>query len=328
MREIHNIDLNLIRVFDAILNEKGVSRAADRLHLTQSAISHSLARLREIVGDQLFLRGPDGMHPTPRAVELARSFTPALHQIEQAILAPTFDAASSDIEFAISTSDYISTTIMPELMARVRQLAPAAQLWLRPLSEVNIPEGLDRGTIHVAIGVFGRTPSRFVSEPLFADRNVWLMRAGHPAAAGTFGPQALAAYPHLDILISGNIQAGAGGGATVDQGGLERAYISSNPRHLEEMLGAEGLTRKTGATVSHILAVPSLLARTEMIALVPLQFARRANRSLGLVWREPNYDAPPIKVSMLSHRTMGAHPSVAWLRRQIIECTAICYEGE
>ncbi|QRY70663.1 LysR family transcriptional regulator (plasmid) [Ensifer sp. PDNC004] len=103
MRDIHGLDLNLIRIFNAVLDERGVTKAADRLHLTQSAISHALARLREVLGDELFIRGPDGMHPTPRAVELSKSFKPALRQIETAICEPAFHPASSDIEFSVAS---------------------------------------------------------------------------------------------------------------------------------------------------------------------------------------------------------------------------------
>ncbi len=209
MRDVHNLDLNLVRIFNAVLDERGVTRAAERLHLTQSAVSHALARLREIIGDELFIRGPDGMHPTPRAAELAQSFKPALVQIEAALSEPVFNPATSEVEFSISTSDYITATIVPDLMSRMRKAAPNARCRVRALSETNITEELDRGTIHVAIGVFGKTPSRFVSEPLFSDQSVWLMRRDHPAASGAFGLRELSLYPQIDILISDQIQAGA-----------------------------------------------------------------------------------------------------------------------
>lgn len=317
MRDVHSLDLNLIRIFSAVLDERGVTKAAERMHVTQSAVSHALARLRDVIGDELFIRGPDGMHPTPRAVELAQSFKPALAQIEGAISRPVFDTETSEIEFSISTSDYITATVIPDLMSRIRKAAPNTRCRIRPLSEMNITEELDRGTIHAAIGVFGKAPPRFVSEPLFSDQSVWLMRRDHPAASGTFGLRDLASYPHVDILISDQVQAGAG--ATIDQGGLERAYITSNPRHIEALLGAEGMSRKVGATVSHILAVPSLVAATDMLAFTPLQFAIGAAKALDLVWREPPYHTPAFQISMLSHRTMGAHPSIQWLRQELIE---------
>ncbi|MBZ7926649.1 LysR family transcriptional regulator [Ensifer adhaerens] len=317
MRDIHNLDLNLIRIFNAVLDERGVTKAADRLHVTQSAISHALARLREVIGDELFIRGPDGMHPTPRAMELSQSFKPALRQIEAAICEPVFDPATSDMEFSVATSDYITATTIADFMARLRARAPNARCRVRSLSEMNIAEELDRGSIHVAIGVFGKTPTRFVREPFFSDRSVWLMRKDHPAATGAFGLRELSMFPHVDILISNRSE--AHGGGTIDEGGLERAHITSNPRHIEGLLDAQGLARRVGTTVSHILVVPSLVAPTDMIAFTPLRLAERAARALDLVWREPPYETPPLEVSMLSHRTMGAHPSVRWLRHELIE---------
>ena len=317
MTEIHNIDLNLVRVFNAVLEERGVTKAAERLRLTQSAISHALAKLRSSLGDQLFIRGPDGMHPTPRALELAQSLRPALHQIDEAFARPNFNPRTTEMEFSISTTDYLTGALMPEFMARIRRDAPNARCWLRPLSNLNLTEELDRGTVHLAIGSFGSIPARFISEPLFSDPNVWIMRQGHPASLGPFGLRELSAYPHLDILISGQIQSTAG--ATIDQGGLERAYISSNPQHIEGLLKSEGLTRRVGAIVSHILTVPSLVAATDMLAFVPRQFALQASRTLGLAWKDPPYQAPMLQISMLSHRTMGSHSSIAWLRKQLIE---------
>ncbi|WP_429811320.1 LysR family transcriptional regulator [Ensifer sp. B1-9] len=317
MREFHGLDLNLVRIFNAVLDERGVTKAAERLHLTQSAISHALARLREVVGDELFIRGPEGMHPTPRAVELGQAFKPALLQIESALCEPDFHPASSQVEFSISTSDYITATMLADFMARQRELAPNTRYRVRSLNEMNVTEELDRGSIHVAIGVFGKTPARFISEPLFSDRSVWLMRRGHPAAAGLFGLRDLAAYPHVDIRISDQI--GAGDGGLIDQGGLERAHITSNPREIEALLNAETLKRRVGMTVPHILVVPSLIATTDMIAFTPLRLAMRAAASLDLVWRDPPYETAPLMISMLSHRTMGAHPSVRWLRKEMIQ---------
>lgn len=312
MSSIHNIDLNLIRVFDAVMEERGVSRAALRLGLTQSAVSHALNKLRRLLDDALFIRGPDRMHPTPRAMELSAPFRTALHQIETAFQGQRFDPATAEARFVIATSDYVIGALMPPLLQRLQHLAPGVRLWLRPFNDLNLVEELDRGTLHLVIGAFGRAPSRFVMEPLVGGPNVWIMRAGHPAAAGAFDLATLARHRHLDILIAGQGAMTAGG--TIDHEGLERAYVSSNPLQLEALLLQAGLTRQVGATVSHILAVPPLIAATDMIAFVPRHLAERHQ---GLVFREPPYPSPPLQISMLSHRTMGAHPSVSWLRAEI-----------
>lgn len=313
MSSIHNADLNLIRIFDAVMEEQGVSRAAARLGLTQSAVSHALNKLRRQLDDELFIRGPDRMHPTPRAMELSSPLREALHQIEAAFQGPRFDPATAEAQFVIATSDYVIGTLMPPLLRRLQQVAPRVRFWLRPFNDLNLVEGLDRGTLHLVIGAFGRAPSRFAMEPLVSGPNVWIMRAGHPATDGAFDLTALARYPHLDILIAGQGAMTAGG--TIDQEGLERAYVSSNPLQLDALLLEAGLTRTVGATVSHILAVPPLVASTDMIAFVPKHLAEQHQ---VLAFRDPPYASPPLQISMLSHRTMGAHPSVAWLRAEIM----------
>lgn len=315
MSGIHNLDLNLIRVFDAVMEERGASRAAVRLGLTQSAVSHALNKLRRLLGDELFVRGPARMHPTPRAEELAGPIRAALHQIEAAFQGSDFDPGTAETRFVIATSDYVTGTMLPALVRHLEREAPGVALWIRPFNDLNLVEELDRGTLHLVIGAFGRAPARFVLEPLTAGPNVWVMRAGHPATRGPFLIESLAQYPHLDILIAGRGAMTAGG--TIDQEGLERAYVSSNPLQLEGLLSERGLTRTAGATVSHILAVPPLVAATDLIAFVPRQLALQF-RDQGLVFREPPYESPPLRMAMLSHRTMGAHPSVAWLRAQIM----------
>jgi len=313
MSILHKLDLNLIRVFDAVMEERGASRAAARLGLTQSAVSHSLTKLRRILDDELFVRGPGRMHPTPRAEELAQPIKSALRQIEAAFHGPVFEPGSSETRFVIATSDYVIGALMPPVLSKLGRIGPGLRFWLRPFNDLNLVEELDRGTLHLVIGAFGRVPSRLVMEPLFTGPNVWVMRRGHPAATGTFGVEELAEFPHLDILIAGQGAMTAGG--TIDQEGLERAYVSSNPLQLEALMAERGLTRKVGAVVSHILTVPPIIAATDMIAFVPKQLAEQ---NPGLEFRDPPYPSPALQISMLSHRTMGAHPSVAWLRQELV----------
>ncbi|HTJ57668.1 MAG TPA: LysR family transcriptional regulator [Devosiaceae bacterium] len=304
-------DLNLLRIFAALFDERSVTKAGERLNVTQSAVSHALGKLRVAFDDQLFVRGPAGMHPTPRSVELASLIGAALRQLDATIAQPTFDPGSAELELVVSTSDYITSTLFPPLMRVIAQTAPGVRIWLRPINDVNVVEELDRGSVHLALGAFGRVPARLVKTELMTDPNVWLMRADHPAAKAGVTLETLGTYPHVDILVGRRDNVNAVG--LVDQGGLERAAVTSDPRHLEGLLAEQRLTRRVAATVSHILAVPPLLASTDMIAYVPSRFARFAERAFNLVGREPPYPTPPLTISILSHRTMGAHPSIAWM---------------
>jgi DNA-binding transcriptional LysR family regulator len=306
------MDLNLIKILHALAEEGNVTKAGLRLGLSQSAVSHALNRMRVLFDDQLFLRSPDGMHPTPRATELAGAFGGALRQIDAALGQPAFDPTTAETEIVIATSDYVTSTLMPAVLLVITERAPGVRLWIRPMNDVDLVGELDRGSLHMAVGAFGKVPARFVRTELFTDPNVWLFRRDHPVAEAEFSLQALGSYPHIDILISRRDSADAG--ALIDQSGLERAYVTSNPQYLGSLLANVGYERRVGATLSHLLAAPPLLAATNLLAYVPLQFARFAEKAFGLTWRSAPYEAPPMTISALTHRTMGQHPSIAWLQ--------------
>ena len=321
MSEIHKFDLNLLKVFEALMEERSVTRAGARLGVTQSAVSHALNKMREALGDTLFVSEPKGMYPTPRAIELSQSFGEALRRVGDALKTPGFNPAVADIEFAISTSDYPTGTLFPLLLNTLQQEAPGVRIWLRPNSDVNILEELDRGTLHLAMGAFGRIPSRLDKSTLATEPFVWIMRQGHPEAGSEMSLDTIARYRHVDILISKR-DTGASSDL-VNRDGLERPYITSNPAFLDGLLNEKGLSRRVGATVSHFLAVPPLLAQTDMLAFVPLSVARAANRTYGIVIREPPYTVPPVTISMLVHRTMGSHPSIVWLCERLRQTNAV-----
>ena len=312
MNNIHNMDLNLIRVFDALLEEQNTTRAGERLGLSQSAVSHALGKLRRALGDELFIRGPQGMHPTPRAMELAEPLRAALAQITTALSQPRFDPATSRASFVIAGSDFYIAGLLARLAARIGQEAPAVSLWLRQMNDLNLVDQLDRGLLHVAIGRFGRVPSRFRREPLESLQMVWIMRHDHPAAGQPLTLEVLGKYPHVDVMLSGRASAEAG--AMQDQEGLERTFVTSNPAELDRLLRQAGMTRRIGATVPLITAVPPIIAATDMIALVPASLAEAAQGDVRFASAPGPLPLPVTQIELLSHHRYGAHPSVVWLR--------------
>lgn len=311
MKVPRNFDLNSLRVLDALFHERSVTKAGQRLNMTQSAVSHALNRMRVTFEDQLFIRGAAGMYPTPRAAELIQALGPALGLIDATLFNEDFDPATADAELVVAASDYIIATIVPPVLRVIEETAPGVRVWFRPMNDVNLVEELDRGTLHLSLGGFGKVPARLLKTELTRDPNVWVMRSGHPAAGVPMTLDTLARFPHLDIMIS--TRAPVTGDGVVDQDGLERAYISSNPQYLDSVLGAQGLARRVGATVSHVFSVPPLLSTTDMIAYVPARFARLVEHTSGLISHEPPYSVPPLTISILSHRTMGQHPLIAWV---------------
>src|SRR5215470_4171142 len=149
----HTLDLNLLRVFDALIEERSVTRAGERLGLSQSAISHALNRLRYILNDELFVRVSDGMRPTPRAADIAPRLREGLLQLQLALAPAEFVPARTDRRFTITCGEYIGTVLLA-------------------------------GRVDLAIGSFRQVPAPFACEPLFQETRVWVLSADHPAAAG------------------------------------------------------------------------------------------------------------------------------------------------
>src|SRR5882724_1682452 len=207
MNQAHfaSLDLNLLRVFDALMEERSVTRAGARLRLTQSAISHALNRLRYMLADELFVRGTEGMQPTARAAEIGPRLRQALHHMQLALAPSAFDPKTTDRCFTIGATDYISALLLPEITARLRIEAPHAELRVRPLDDIDIVDELDAGRMDLVTGSFGRVPERFGQEPLYGDEMVWLMRDDHPAAGKPMTLDLIARLPHLSIALTGSV---------------------------------------------------------------------------------------------------------------------------
>ncbi|HJY48917.1 MAG TPA: LysR substrate-binding domain-containing protein, partial [Stellaceae bacterium] len=198
----HTLDLNLLRVFDTLIEEHSVTRAGERLGLSQSAISHALNRLRYVLHDELFVRVADGMRPTPRAAEIAPRLREGLLQLQLALGPTEFVPERTERRFTIACGEYVGTVLVPGFIARVRGLAPNAELRIRP-SNMGVTEALLAGRIDLAIGSFRRVPEPFVCETLFQETRVWVLSADHPVALGELTLERLASLSHLIISATG-----------------------------------------------------------------------------------------------------------------------------
>jgi len=148
---LRNLDLNLLLVFDAVLRERSVVRAADSLAISQPAVSHALNRLRHALKDQLFVRTPAGMSPTPRAEQLALPVRKALNELQLAVEGDTFDPSTADRLFTIAVNNYAAVVAVGPILAAVRAQAPAVRLSLVPSGTLNLTDRLDRGEIDLAL---------------------------------------------------------------------------------------------------------------------------------------------------------------------------------
>lgn len=194
------MDLNLLVVFDAIMRDRSVTRAGERLGLSQPAMSHALTRLRHMLKDELFVRSPNGMMPTPRAELLATPIRIALDGLQQSLEPVQFEPEKATATFRIAVDNYAAVVLVAPIAAQVANVAPGVTLDFRPSGTLNLPELLDRSELQLAIGPPGIPGERFSARRLLQDQFVVVHRKGHPAAkAREFSTEKLAELPLLEI---------------------------------------------------------------------------------------------------------------------------------
>src|SRR5258706_11171279 len=194
------IDLNLLVVFDAVMQERNVTRAGQRLGLSQPAMSHALTRLRHMLKDDLFVRSPRGMLPTPRAEQLALPVRAALDGLQHSLEPTQFTPSEATRSFGIAVDNYSAIVLVGPLAARVSKLAPGVRLEFRPSGTLDILDLLDRGDLDLAIGPWPDQGERFSRLSLLQDGFVAVLRKGHPAVgARELSLEEFAALPHLAI---------------------------------------------------------------------------------------------------------------------------------
>ena len=321
MSELHfsSLDLNLLRVFDALIEERSVTRAGDRLGLSQSAISHALGRLRYVLNDELFLRSPDGMQPTARAAEIAPRLRQGLLQLQRALTPIEFAPERTDRRFTIICGEYVGAVLVPSLIARLREAAPNAEFRIRP-SSLGVAETLLSGRADLAIGSFRRVPEWAASEALFRETRVWVLSADHPAAWQELTLERLAELSHLVISATGEDEH-AVDGYVVDHG-LERLVARSEIGALRGALASRGLRRIVSLTTPHFLAALAVISHSDIAAPMPRRLATAFAGAYRLKLFEPPYVSPPFEVMALWHREHGEEPALAWLRSIVREVAA------
>ena len=303
------LDLNLLRVFDALFEERNVTRAAHRLGLTQSAVSHALNRLRFNIGDELFVRGPSGMRATPRAAEIGPRIREGLLQLGAALAPGEFTPAETERAFSIAAGSYSCAVLLPEVIGAVRRLAPRAEVRIRGAG-LGLAEELDAGRADLAVGSFNAIPDRFDSLPLFQDQMIWVMRADHPLAGEPLTLDRLAASPHIVLSMAedGHVVDGA-----VADSGLERRVIWDDGGVIRRICQERGLTPPPTFYAPDAHSALSLLPGTDLVALAPQRLAKVYAKPFGLKLFDSPYPVRLFEVVMLWRKEHDA-AALAWLR--------------
>jgi DNA-binding transcriptional LysR family regulator len=316
MAEIHfqALDLNLLRLFDALAEERSVTRAGARLGLTQSAVSHALNRLRHILQDELFVRGPDGMRPTPRAQEIAPRLRHGLDQLQLALAPAAFVPEATQRRFTVAAGAYVGAMLMPGVVSRLRQAAPAAEFRLA-FPGAGLGDDLLAGRVDMAIGAFGRAAERFEREALFSDSMIWVLRDDHPAAqADALTLETLAGLAHVITAAADQSQAVEG---RIYEGGLERRVVWDDGGAFDGALAGRGWRRTIGVTVQDAHSALAIVSRTDMAALAPQRLARSLAGRYRLKLFDPPYASPPLVIEALWRRGLTESPALDWLRSQL-----------
>lgn len=312
---IGKTDLNLLKVFEAVYEERNLILAGKRLHLTQSAVSHALRRLRELVGDELFIRMGKGMVPTARAAAMAPTLLDSLRRIEAALGVEPFSPEHSTRKFVIAANDHVTEVIVAPLSRALQQVAPGVDLVIRPSTRLDLAEQIDLGRIDIAIGIFSQVPPRFNAQALMAQGESILMCKGHPAARRKLRLKDLTQYPLVTLSVGGQ-EEGAVGGFIVERG-LARQSEMFDRRALEEALVEFKTTPRLRVTVPHSLAIPAMLRGTDMLSIVPASLAMALANGSDLVRRDLPYQATSTIMQAIWHGRDNDDVGHAWLREMI-----------
>lgn len=273
MTNFDRLDLNLLRVFRAIYLERSVLRAAKQLNLSHSAISHALRRLRDSVGDELFVRTGGGMVPTQRAHAIAPAVEQALTLVQSVMGAPLFDPATAALSFTLAATDGVNDVLITRLSDLLSGIAPHIDIRVRPLTRLDLAEQLDVGRIDVAVGVFASVPPRFEARKLWSQVDVLVMRSKHPLAGNRISIDDLATYPLVTISVGGEGEGAVNG--FIEERGLARQSEMFDSERLMTAMAAAGRAPRIRVATPHTLAVPRLLQNTDMISILPRQWAEQ-----------------------------------------------------
>jgi len=290
-------DLNLLLVFDAVMHERNVTLAGQRIGLSQPAMSHALNRLRYMLKDQLFIRTPEGMVPTPRAEQLATPLRRALSEMQLALEPESFVPREASRRFTIAVNNYAAVAVSPTLVMAAADAAPSIRLDLRPSGTLSIVDLLDRGELDLAIGSFEDPGERFALTPLLKDSFVLTMRRGHPAERRQLTANSFADLSHLEISSSGE----------------DTTFIDS-------WLARRGLIRRIALRAPY-LSTPRILARSDMVATLSRRIAEAFVGTDELQIRELPCQSPRVAIGMMWHRRLENQPAHRWLRGLI---EAVC----
>lgn len=308
------LDLNLLRVFDEVMAERSLTRAARNLALTQPAVSNALRRLRDTVGDELVRRSGHGVVPTPRALALWPVVREALRQLQASLAPGRFEAANDASVFVLAMADATSAEIMPGLVGILEQESPGVSLRAVPLTTRDPRRLLDDGEADLAVGHFpavladltareqsGESVS-FAHQRLYSGEYVCVMRRDHPMTSGPMTLNRFCSARHMLVSFSGR-----------PFGFIDEALASLNRQ------------RRIVLTVNQFFTAGQVVASSNLLTVLPRHFVRVTGIADSLVLRELPFDVPPVHIDALWHRRVQHSAAHQWLRQALGRSAAIAF---
>lgn len=292
------VDLNLLVALEAMLDERNVTRAAQRVGLSQPAMSRALGRLRALFADPLFVRTSKGMAPTARAVALSGPLKRALAELEGVIRSPTFDPETARGRMRIAATDYAAVIVLPRVIGRYFAEAPHFDMEILPMDYESLA-GLEAGDMDLAIGVFTEAPAGIYRQRLFTEDFACVVRAGHPVLRKKLTPEVFSALPHGLVTV-----------LSTHKGNLMDAVV----KHL-------GGGRRFALRLPHFLAAALIVAESDLILTLPRRLALRFAELAGLVLIDPPVRIAKVSISQLWHERHHHDPAHIWLRALMAEQT-------
>ncbi len=288
----------------ALVEEQHVTRAAERMGISQPAMSTALAKLRALSHDPLLVNTSSGMEPTPRAQELVKRIREISSLLEGHSLAgESFDPGASHSRFRIMASDGITRVLLPELMERAGRLAPHMEFTVSPADGRRMAEYLRNGDFDLALVYIRNPPAELRQTMLYPQRLLCIARQGHPAVHGSVTLQ--------QFVEQGHVAWGAPPVPPVPLATMETL--------VDELLEQAGHSRRIALRVSSVTLLPGIVARSDLLAVVPEQLARHAQRTLPLQLLPPPFQAPSTDVTMLWHDRAHHDPAHQWLRHTLLD---------
>ena len=294
---LSNLDFNLLKVLDALVTERNVTRAGKRLGRSQPAVSNALQRLRQLLGDDLLVRGPGGFILTPRADAIRAPLREAIALIEGCLAEePQFDPFKATGVFRLTAPDRLSIALLPPLFARLQRLAPNMALQVQTADRQQALDLLDADRTDLSLGWFDERPPHLHTEVMLKDRLFCVFRRDHPILKRSvnYDIATVLSFPHLVVSATG-----------------QRTAI------FDDLLLRHGLRRHALMTVTNFTAVPQLLSRSDMIGVFTKLAADVFQKSFALAKRPLPIDVGSIATNMVWHVRYDRDRKHAWLRQQI-----------